>query len=170
MAYFRRLNVGKKLVIKCLSPVAKGNQVTDNYGPVFYFKSKADRQRELACRYWFDCECCGCEEDWPLLGKAADQTGAPRWRDQADAAQLSFLQSVFKCGTDFMDNGQTDDAIGSLQEAVTGLHELVRPPLDLLTRTEDKLRTCFNNLGTIVFSDSALKINPAEKSNNPMIK
>ena len=63
-------------------------QVSENYGQVFYFKSKQERQRELEARlakkdkenytaadhryimhlrYWFTCECPACKEDWPLL-------------------------------------------------------------------------------------------------------
>ena len=69
-----------------------------------------------------------------------------------------------------MENGQTDEAVDNLVESINGLYEVVRPPLDTLTRAEDKLRTCFNNRGTIVFSDSALRVNPSEKSDNPMLK
>ncbi len=37
-------------------------------------------------------------------------------------------------------------------------------------RAEDKLRTCCNDMGSVVFSDIVLKINPNEKSKNLMTK
>ena len=153
-------------MIKSLVRVEKGEEVSDNYGPVFYFKPKDERQRELSARYWFQCGCSACSGDWPLLGGSSE----PRWRDGADQGQLDFLESVSRCGAEFLENGQRDEAVENLVEAITGLYGLVRPPLDTLTRAEDKLRTCFNDMGTVVFSDTALKFNPAEKSNNPMTK
>lgn len=161
-----RLNIGRKLVMKSLVRVEKGEEVSDNYGPVFYFKPKDERQRELSARYWFQCKCSACSADWSLLGKNSE----PRWRDGEDQGKLDFLESVYKCGADFLENGQRNEAVENLVESINGLYELVLPPLDTLTRAEDKLRTCFNDMGTVVFSDTALKFNPAEKSNNPMIK
>ena len=138
----------------------------DNYGPVYYFKAKEDRQKELSARYWFKCKCKGCSEDWPLLGKSSD----PKWREGTDEGKLDFLVSLYKCGADFIEHGQRDEAVESLVESINGLHELVYPPLDALTRAEDKLRTCCNDMGTVVFSDTALKFNPQEKSENLMTK
>jgi len=45
-----------------------GEEVSDNYGPVYYFKARAERQAELSARYWFHCACPACQGDWPLLG------------------------------------------------------------------------------------------------------
>jgi hypothetical protein len=45
-----------------------GEEVSDNYGPVYYFKPRAERQAELSARYWFHCACPACQGDWPLLG------------------------------------------------------------------------------------------------------
>ena len=50
-----------------------------------------------------------------------------------------------------MDHGQAADATGSLEEYVDGMYNLVHPPLETLVRAEDKLRTCYNNMGTVIF-------------------
>ena len=50
-----------------------------------------------------------------------------------------------------MDHGQAADATGSLEEFVDGMYNLVQPPLETLVRAEDKLRTCYNNMGTVMF-------------------
>jgi hypothetical protein len=39
----------------------------ENYGPTFYLKSRNARQTELAGRYWFQCRCAACNDNWPLL-------------------------------------------------------------------------------------------------------
>lgn len=91
MFYFR-YNIGRKLVCKAIHPVNKGEEVTDNYGQVFYFKSKPGRQKVLDSRYWFKCGCQACKEDWNLLG----QNDKPMWRSKADDGQLDFLESLYK--------------------------------------------------------------------------
>ena len=61
------------------------------------------------------------------------------------------MKTLFDCGVDFMDHGQAADATGSLEEYVDGMYKLVQPPLETLVRAEDKLRTCYNNMGTVIF-------------------
>ena len=162
-----RYNIGNKLVIKSLVTVDKGQEVSDNYGPVFYFKTKADRQKEVSARYWFECKCLACTEDWPLLGKSQE----PRWKgDINEHARLEYLESVYKCGVDFLEAGDRDSAVENLKESIDGMYEIINSPWDILTRAEDKLRTCCNDMGTVVFSDTALKYNPHEKSSNLMVK
>merc|ERR1719481_595916 len=51
------------MVLRSLVPLEQGQEVSENYGPVFYFKSKSERQVDLASRYWFNCECKACQED-----------------------------------------------------------------------------------------------------------
>lgn len=41
--------------------------VSENYGPIFTEMEKNKRQTELRERYWFDCKCVPCTEEWPLL-------------------------------------------------------------------------------------------------------
>lgn len=55
--------------------------VNENYGPIFTQKRRADRQRSLKDRYWFDCRCLPCTEDWPLIGEMTDDTLRFRCRD-----------------------------------------------------------------------------------------
>merc|ERR1719483_520027 len=157
-----RYNIGKKMIVKSLAPVAPGQEVSENYGPVFYFNNKQDRQRQLNSRYWFSCECKPCREDWPLL----KENIKVRWRDMVDTASLDDLKTLYDCGAAMMDDGQTKEAEESLTDYINQMYGLVDPPLEVLIRAEDKLRTCCNNMGTVVFQDMMLKTNPAEKSNN----
>ena len=74
-----------------------------------------------------------------------------RWRGEQDDSAVDDLKTLFDCGVDFMDHGQAVDATGSLEEYVDGMYNLVQPPLETLVRAEDKLRTCYNNMGTVIF-------------------
>ena len=65
-----RYNIGRKMVLRALVPLGPGQEVSENYGPVFYFKGRAERRQELGARYWFQCGCRACAEDWPLLKQA----------------------------------------------------------------------------------------------------
>ncbi|XP_072930966.1 SET and MYND domain-containing protein 4 [Epargyreus clarus] len=58
---------GRKIVLRATRPLAPGEVVSENYGPHFMTRSLKERQRSLACRYWFRCECVACREDWPTL-------------------------------------------------------------------------------------------------------
>lgn len=41
--------------------------VPENYGPIFTETCQEDRRKELKERYWFDCNCQACLENWPLI-------------------------------------------------------------------------------------------------------
>ena len=167
--------------MRALAPLSPGTEVAENYGPVFYFKDRLGRRAELSGRYWFDCECQACKEDWPLL----KENTVPRWRPgepggPGQQAELEDLATLYQCGADFLEHGQTGDAADSLTEylgqvvcsgvvlactalCIVEVYQLVDPPLETAIRAEDKLRTCYNNEGTVVYQDSVLKINPEER-------
>lgn len=48
-------------------PLAAGDVVAENYGPIFTKRNLQQRQRTLNSRYWFRCSCSACVEDWPLM-------------------------------------------------------------------------------------------------------
>ncbi|KAL0902216.1 hypothetical protein ABMA27_000140 [Loxostege sticticalis] len=58
---------GAKIVLRATRPLAPGEMASENYGHHFMMRSLKERQRALACRYWFRCECTACKEDWPTL-------------------------------------------------------------------------------------------------------
>ncbi|XP_028033589.1 SET and MYND domain-containing protein 4 [Bombyx mandarina] len=58
---------GRKIVLRATRPLTPGEVVSENYGPHFMMRTLRERQRALACRYWFHCECTACKEDWPTM-------------------------------------------------------------------------------------------------------
>ena len=45
----------------------KGEEICENYGPIFFHSAKDDRQSRLEKQYWFKCACIACQENWPLM-------------------------------------------------------------------------------------------------------
>jgi SET and MYND domain-containing protein 4 len=57
------------LIFNAIRPHVKGEVVAENYGPIFTKQTLQLRQRNLTSRYWFNCECRACKENWPVLDK-----------------------------------------------------------------------------------------------------
>ncbi|XP_063891041.1 SET and MYND domain-containing protein 4 [Helicoverpa armigera] len=65
---------GRKIVLRATRPLAPGETVAENYGPHFMMRGLKERQRSLASRYWFRCDCTACKEDWPTLKMMSGDT------------------------------------------------------------------------------------------------
>ena len=72
------------MVIKAIKGFAEGDEINENYGPIFTQKSREKRQQTLKQRYWFDCRCQACLEYWPLI-------------DQLTADNLRFRCAEARC-------------------------------------------------------------------------
>ncbi|VVD06120.1 unnamed protein product [Leptidea sinapis] len=57
---------GSRVVVRAVKNIKKGDEVAENYGPIFTTVPKEKRKADLKERYWFDCSCIPCEQDWPL--------------------------------------------------------------------------------------------------------
>ena len=57
------------LIFNSIRPHVKGDIIAENYGPIFLKQTLHERQRNLASRYWFKCQCQACRENWPVLEK-----------------------------------------------------------------------------------------------------
>ncbi|KAK4298803.1 hypothetical protein Pmani_028882 [Petrolisthes manimaculis] len=61
-----RYFTGIQVVTKSIRNIKKGELVPENYGQSFTCKDRSNRRMELADRYWFECNCEACQNDWPL--------------------------------------------------------------------------------------------------------
>ncbi|XP_041974587.1 SET and MYND domain-containing protein 4 isoform X2 [Aricia agestis] len=57
---------GPYVIVRAAKNIKKGEEVAENYGPIFTTVSKEQRQADLRSQYWFDCKCKPCEENWPM--------------------------------------------------------------------------------------------------------
>lgn len=57
---------GNKSVIRAIRNIYKSEEVTIDYGNLFFVNGKSQRCQFLRECYFFDCGCRACSEDWPL--------------------------------------------------------------------------------------------------------
>lgn len=88
-----RYFVGTSIVICASHPLQPDDTISENYGPIYTKQPLQLRKRNLQSRYWFDCTCICCTENWPTLDKLKNK---PRLRFAFFKANVgSKLTSLF---------------------------------------------------------------------------
>lgn len=62
-----RFYVEDVVCVQAIKNIRKGEEVCENYGPIFFHSNREERQKQLKTQYWFECQCLACTEDWPLM-------------------------------------------------------------------------------------------------------
>ncbi|XP_011498185.1 PREDICTED: SET and MYND domain-containing protein 4 [Ceratosolen solmsi marchali] len=62
-----RYFVGNTIIVRAIRSIPTGNEISENYGPIFTEVEEDERKRVLRMQYWFDCDCEACKDHWPLL-------------------------------------------------------------------------------------------------------
>lgn len=57
------------MVVRAIRTIPAGEEISENYGPIFTTIPEAERKRKLRVQYWFDCNCEACTAHWPTLEK-----------------------------------------------------------------------------------------------------
>uniref|UniRef100_A0A1B6DV01 Uncharacterized protein n=1 Tax=Clastoptera arizonana TaxID=38151 RepID=A0A1B6DV01_9HEMI len=170
---------GKNIVLRALRPLAPGEVVPENYGPVFCKKKLIERKRHLASRYWFQCICESCKEDWPSFSemdrsirfrcKVKNCQGLIKTSLENNVEKIkcseckqyfnvtdnvclvkSYLDS-FLHATEFMDKGELDKATAILSEFSDQMHLICKPPFKEMSLSHIALTTCWaNNSNTYI--------------------
>ena len=55
------------MVVRAIRSIPSGEEISENYGPIFATSPEAERKRKLRLQYWFDCNCEACAAHWPVL-------------------------------------------------------------------------------------------------------
>ncbi|XP_028033447.1 SET and MYND domain-containing protein 4 isoform X1 [Bombyx mandarina] len=90
---------GSHIVVRAVKNIKKGEEVCENYGPIFTTVPKEKRQMELKDRYWFDCECIPCKENWPLYDEMTENY--MRFKCDSDNPCPNVVAVPYDC-TEFM--------------------------------------------------------------------
>ncbi|XP_034230717.1 uncharacterized protein LOC117639272 [Thrips palmi] len=173
--YFR----GRDIVVTAVRPLAAGDVVAENYGPIFTKRSLAQRQRTLNSRYWFRCGCNACAEDWPLMehlleddfrfrcpAEGCPQTmRAPRAQDavaggacprcgvDVDLAgvrpRLEACRGAFDAALEAMERDEPRAALPWLCRFLDDMHALTKPPVRTVSLAQEALRTCLADGGNV---------------------
>ncbi|CAH2100286.1 unnamed protein product [Euphydryas editha] len=63
---------GPYVVVRAVKNIKKGEEVAENYGPIFTTVPKQKRQADLKDQYWFDCTCLPCQQNWPTYDEMTE--------------------------------------------------------------------------------------------------
>ncbi|XP_053690963.1 SET and MYND domain-containing protein 4 [Sabethes cyaneus] len=167
---------GTTMVLHASRTIAKGVNVPENYGMHFLRHSVALRQRTLRSRYWFQCDCKTCSEDWPLVDKLTDK---PRFRCpqpecdnvmnyphkkaftvkcwkckktvnlDASIKILNQCEELYASGAKMMEEERTEEAIELLCRGITLFHQIAVPPHKPTHMAEESLRVCFADQASV---------------------
>ncbi|XP_038216468.1 SET and MYND domain-containing protein 4-like [Zerene cesonia] len=169
---------GRKIVLRATRPLNPGDTVSENYGPHFLVRSLKERRRSLACRYWFNCQCVACKEDWPMLKQMNNITYL---RCPNIACNSKFLanpkclpnkcskcsvpidpklikiylnniddcSSLYQEGAKLMDEENPQEAISKLCKGVDLFHEVAKPPHKDTHLAQESLRSCYATFGNV---------------------
>ncbi|XP_043461473.1 SET and MYND domain-containing protein 4-like [Leptopilina heterotoma] len=170
-----RYFVGRNIVIKALRTLKPGEVVAENYGPIFTKRNLMDRQRTLGGRYWFQCSCIACRENWPtfenmtadsvrlkcptqncdkLFGQPREKNKLVKCSDCQKKVNLdSRLDELTKCltlyteGLDLMELEKPEDAVNKFTEALKIFHKIASPPHRMTHLAEIAMATCMADGG-----------------------
>ncbi|KAG7313155.1 hypothetical protein JYU34_000246 [Plutella xylostella] len=167
---------GRQLVFRATRPVAPGVVVSENYGPHFLSRGLKERQRALASRYWFKCNCRACELDWPQLKqmtsavlykcpnseclntfKATSKSAATciKCSAKVETETVKDLEEIIKnCRDKYQAAAKiagvnAQEAISSLSSAIDAFHGIASPPHRETQVAQETLRNCFASLGNV---------------------
>ncbi|KAI4479584.1 hypothetical protein M0804_010981 [Polistes exclamans] len=62
-----RYFIGTTIIVRAIRTIEEGEEISENYGPIFTTMPESVRKRNLRVQYWFDCKCKACIGHWPLL-------------------------------------------------------------------------------------------------------
>ncbi|KAL1494325.1 hypothetical protein ABEB36_009940 [Hypothenemus hampei] len=166
---------GKDIILSSLRPLEANEIVPENYGPVFTRKTLMERKRCLWSRYWFDCCCVACEQEWPGIGRGLEGVNkrlrctteeckqffttplkkniveCSKCRKTIDLTkhiELSFwCETQYQVAADEMEKNQFENATKRLSEAITVFYRISCSPNKETHMAEEMLSKCLAQSG-----------------------
>lgn len=173
-----RYCIGDMLIVRAIKSIAKGEMIAENYGPIYSQKTREYRQRVLKERYWFDCNCKPCRENWPLFGDmnmdvfkfrcttsscgnalvVHSDTLTPFITCQSCKKSSNILKSLtylqetedsVNRGRMLLDQGQFSTALGVYAESLSKLDTILCPPYRDYIMCQESARKCMLTMGNV---------------------
>lgn len=170
---------GGKVYVNLCKNIKRGEQICENYGPLYSVEPRSERQQILKTQYWFDCHCIACENNWPLF---AEMEGSQDLRFKCEtcknvvivsASTMDFMIDCDSCNSSmnvfkglkklqdteslsclankYMDSGDFQKALEKFLRLITLLDENLVPPYKDYILCQRSIQTCFLNLSGICF-------------------
>ncbi|XP_065216551.1 SET and MYND domain-containing protein 4-like [Planococcus citri] len=129
-------------VLRAIQPIAKGQQVFDNYGVHYAVHSLENRRLKLKSQYYFHCVCTACKSDWPLY-KDLPST-RPRYLsiDVPFKKLDEYTVELERC-FEKISAGKFDEVIDGLCEHLSLLHKYVSRPWKEYGKIQETIKECF---------------------------
>lgn len=168
---------GSQVIVKAVKPIAPGKPICENYGPIYTQVPRETRRSELKLRYWFDCNCTPCTEDWPVFNNMTTDVlrfrcikerscpgimfvklttdefmfTCPVCKEQicifGGLKQLNDTEELFKKGERFMKNQLYNDALQIFIRIMHLLDLTLAPPYKDFCICQQKIRSCMLTFG-----------------------
>ncbi|KAH0820334.1 hypothetical protein GEV33_002458 [Tenebrio molitor] len=171
-----RYNVGNRMIVRTIKPITAGDIIYENYGPMYTTMEVNERRSKLQERYWFECYCTPCQDDWPLFEnmdpdqiKLGCQTDNCPFEftlyknDFCPYLQCDYCNSVTKVfpslrglaqlsvmlpkAEHLYNAGQTREAMKHFMQSLDILYKYSKPPCPDMVKVQQRLRTLFIHLG-----------------------
>lgn len=168
---------GNRLILTSLRNLNPGDAINENYGPTFIKYSLKDRKRMLASRYWFDCECIACKEDWPQLNHLTNKPrllcpspgceNVFRYPDVpknkvkcvkckemvslfGQAGGVKECEIMYKTAAKLMEEKNLEEAVPLFEDAINRFHHVAVAPHKDTHLALESLRVCYGHRGNMV--------------------
>ena len=117
------------------------------YKVILVFSCRNERRKYLKARYWFDCQCLACIQNWPTLSnlpKSPEANGMDVIESFMKLSDVkSAIEALVKMLSEFYNSNDEDEEGRRSKETFI--------PSEAMVRAEDKLRTCITNYDNLVF-------------------
>ncbi len=141
--------------MESIGVIPTGSPITDNYGPIFTKFRKEERKHKLRGRYWFQCACQACTEDWQLLEDLPTEIQPTDAKERKAQSQLeNLLSNYFEKALELMDQGKGLFAIQLLKKYLDEAEPLVGSipnfcPYKTIQLAQEALKICMAAKGTV---------------------
>lgn len=176
-----RYFVGTTMVVRALRTIHPGEEISENYGPIFTTMPQSERRRKLRLQYWFDCACEACTGQWPLLegidprilrfkcdsGEACGNilpvstdsnefmVFCPKCKKSTNILKgLKAVQdtdAIFRVASRHLENGEHEKALKGYFDILKLLDENLSPPLRDYHLCQQGVRLCLLAIGNTSF-------------------
>ncbi|XP_066159311.1 SET and MYND domain-containing protein 4-like [Euwallacea fornicatus] len=168
---------GKNIVLTSIRPLKKNDLIPENYGPLFTKKSLAERKRSLLSRYWFDCCCLACQQNWPLIDRGLQHVSGqvrcitvscsnlfslPIKNNEAKCmkcgntinlseriSMLKWCEEQYSIARELEEKSMISQAIDLLCKTINTFYKISAPPHKEIQLAEEMLARCFENFGNL---------------------
>ncbi|XP_063696193.1 SET and MYND domain-containing protein 4-like [Culicoides brevitarsis] len=178
---------GNQVIIRATRNIAIGEQISENYGPIFTQEPKHERQLQLKEKYKFECRCEACLNNWPLLNEMRDSqilikcsgcgetlksnefittVRCPVCRHETAVVEIiKFIKTIdvnLNTARQLYKSNHTLDALEIYLRIMKGMDEYIKPPFSKWHICQKRIRSLYLEYGNKI----NFKLTPSNTNKN----